>query len=365
MRRFLVHTDAAEAFVAHRGLAWPRLALFALLLSCAIDRAQGATTATAGTALKPPRVFGYIQVFYRYAIDTGSDSLVDNDNFRVQRVRIGIEGDVKPWLSYDVEIDPRAPEITSVLRDAFLRLKVIPRHEIRIGQQKTAFGYENGESSTNLYAVNRTDVSDNLSRGITLRDIGIGLTGSLKLGKGLRLEDAITVVNGAGMNVQEDNTRRKNVWGRLGLRYRDDRADFLARLGVSGGSGDKFDIGEPLDPSDDLLLVFERYGVDLELDHPRAFLSAECVSGHQEDRATGEKDEPLGWYVNLAGKTKWRIGPIVRYEDLDDEFKRYTLGAYYGLPAETWRLMANYEYRKVKDGVRGDDKLYLWTQVRF
>src|SRR6185369_6209591 len=127
-----------------------------------------------------------------------------------------------------------------------------------------------------------------------------------------------------------------------------------------------FDTGDdPVDPSDDFLLVFNRYGADLEIDHPRAFFAAEYVSGHEENRATGETDEPIGWYVSIAGKTHWRIGPIVRYEDFDDEFKRYTLGAYWGLPQEPIRVLLNYEYRKLFGGVRGDDKLYLWTQVRF
>lgn len=184
-----------------------------MILALGVARAQSGnaddSTATARRrALAPPEVFGYVQVFYRHAFPTGEDSLVDADNFRVQRVRIGLRGDITRRVSYDVEFDPRAPEISTVLRDAFIRLHVIPRHQIRFGQQKTQFGYENRESSSNLYTVNRSEVSDNLSRGVNLRDIGVGLIGNLKIGKGLRLEDALTVVNGAGMNAQDDNTKR-------------------------------------------------------------------------------------------------------------------------------------------------------------
>lgn len=129
--------------------------------------------------LTPPQFSGYIQVHYRHAFATGVDPLVDYDDFRVQRVRLGVQGSVFPWLSYDVKIDPRAPEISGVLRDAFVGFKVIPRHVIRVGQQKTQFGYENVESSTKLWAVNRSEVSDNLSRGLTLRDVGVGLIGEI------------------------------------------------------------------------------------------------------------------------------------------------------------------------------------------
>lgn len=64
----------------------------------------------------------------------------------------------------------------------------------------------------------------------------------------------------------------------------------------------------------------------------------------------------------------WDVGPIARYDTMDipeEDFRRWTLGAYFGLADDRLRALVNYEYRKVKDDVRGDDRLYLWTQVRF
>jgi Phosphate-selective porin O and P len=322
--------------------------------------------------LNPPRVFGYMQAFYRYAFETGSDGVVDNPNFRVQRVRIGVRGDVNPVTSYDIEFDPRAPEITGVLRDAFISFKVIPHHQIRVGQQKMHFGYENIESSTRLFAVNRTEVSDNLSRGDTLRDIGVGLIGNIPLGGSFRIEDGITIGNGNGMNTQDDNTRRKSVWGRIGVRYKD-RNDgaLVARFGTSLGVGDLIDEGDdPVDPSDDFRLSFKRLGTDMEIDHRLFFFSTEFVAAVDENTAIHETDRPIGWYLNLVGKTPWRVGPIVRYDVLDTDFRRWTFGAYYGLPKDSLRFMINYELRQIMEDStgnvgRGDDKLYFWTQARF
>jgi hypothetical protein len=318
--------------------------------------------------LKPLRVFGYIQVHFRQAIATGADPNVDNGDFRVQRARLGVKGDVFSWLGYDLEIDPRAPEITGVLRDAFLALRFIPRHELRLGQQKTQFGYENRESSSKLYAVNRAEVSDNLSRGgVTLRDIGVGLLGDVKLGSGFRIEDALTVVNGDGMNTQADSTKMKDFWGRVGGRYKRARlANLDIRLGVSGGIGDYIDEGDdPLDASDDFRLKFRRLGADVEVDHDWFFVSSEYVWGHDEDTVSGESTDLAGYYVNVVGKTPWRVGPIVRYDTLDDDFERWTFGTFYGLANAPFRLMLNYEYRKQRDGVRADDKFYVWAQARF
>lgn len=355
--------------LALRGL---RLWLLATALLPAVAFAQPARVEDTTPPADPPaaqpkaRFYGFMQTHYRHAFETGSDSVVDAPDFRVQRVRLGVRGDLKPWLSYEVEIDPRAPDVTGILRDAYMAFKVIPRHEIRLGQQKTQFGYENRESSSDLFVVNRAELSDALSRGPNLRDIGLGLIGNVRLGKGWRFEDAITVVNGDGMNVQADSTRRKNIWGRAGLRYRKDKADFTVRVGLSGANGDGIAEGaDPLDPADDYLQTFSRIGTDVEIDHRRFLMTAEYVRGTNDNTLTDEADDLSGYYVNLVAKTRWRIGPTLRLDTFADEFRRWTIGGYYGLPNVPFRVLVNYERRGLKDSVRGDDKLYVWTQVRF
>jgi hypothetical protein len=314
---------------------------------------------------KRPRVYGFVQVFYRETFHTGDDPQVDYDNFRVQRVRVGVKGKVIRKVRYVVEIDPRAPTITGIMRDAYIALRHIPRHEIRLGQQKTQFGYENRESSSELFAVNRTEISDNLARGPNLRDVGLGLVGKIPVGGGFRIDDAVTVTNGNGSNTQIDDTDMKSVWGRLGGRFK--REELTIWLGGSFGVGDFVDPGDiELDPTDDFTVKFRSIGTDLEVDHTFAFLSAEYVWGRQEFE--GETIEPKGYYVNLLGKAPFDLGPIVRYDELlipEEDFRRWTFGAYWGRPDAPLRLLVNYEYRREKDSSRGDDRLYLWTQVRF
>ena len=332
----------------------------------------------AGKKFGKPKLYGFAQAFYREAFDTGIDNVVDNSNFRVQRVRLGVKGDINSWASYEIEIDPRAPEVTGILRDAYLRLNVIPNHEIRIGQQKTQFGYENRESSTHLFAVNRAEMSDSISRGLNLRDIGVGLLGHVNVSDSWRIEDAITVVNGAGINVQNDDTSRKNVWGRIGVRHKS--GDDWERFGISGGAGDYIDPNDPLDPEDDILVKFDSIGIDVEVEREWFFLSAEYAFGNnQQTNATppadpgdllDEESKPDGYYVSLVGKTHWKVGPILRYDVFNDTFARWTFGAYYGNPKDQFRVMVNYEYRKTFEDAegnigRGDDKAYLWAQYRF
>ena len=339
--------------------------------------AESAASTTKGAETPPKekvKVSGVLQTHFLHRFDSNDDGKVRANRFRVQRARISFKGKVNRHVSYDVMIDPRSPDISGVLRDAFFDVReVIPRHRLRIGQQKTQFGYENGRSSSRLYTVNRAEVSDNVARGdTTLRDIGVGLIGNWPIIKGLRLEDAITVVNGTGMNMPDD-TKRKNIWGRVGVRYKGMGA--VTRLGVSAANGDNNDTGDdPLDSADDFIFTFKRLGTDVQIDHDHFRLNAEYAKA--EDDVEEEIVELSGYYLLLVGKTPWRMGPIVRYDTFDDDgdiFRRWTLGLYYGRPRDEFRVLVNYERQEdeveLDDGsievTRGDDRFYVWTQVRF
>lgn len=311
---------------------------------------------------RKPEVFGYIQVFFKARREANGDGLTEPSVFRDQRVRIGVKGKVSQHVGYNVEIDPRAPDITGILRDGFITLDYLPHQEIRIGQQKTQFGYENSASSSRLFVVNRSEVSDGLGRGINLRDIGVGLVGFVRLGGGFRLENAITLVNGSGLNVQADSTKRKNVWGRLGLRYK--RDSLIVRVGASGASGDQREPADPGPPATaPFTFSFTRLGAGLEVTHPRLFLAAEYVTGKDQSSVPGVSGRQSGYYAIVAGKTRWGVGPILRY-DRAEEFKRWTVGAYAGLPSEDVSLLLNYEMFRDDLG-KHDDRFYVRLQTRF
>jgi hypothetical protein len=322
--------------------------------------------AAAPTDQKPPvEVAGYLQVFYKTRVEEDGDGQTEPGVFRVLRARFELKGYITPHISYKLQVDPRSPLITGVMRDAYISLEFIPHHKLRLGQQKTQFGYENSESSTRLFVVNRASVSDNLARGITLRDLGIGLIGRLPLGHGFRIEDAITVVNGSGMNVQLDDTKRKNVWGRLGGRYQNKTASLRVRLGFSGAIGNQLEPagrGNPPTPPD--VFDFKRAGGDLEVDHRWAFMAAEYVVGTNRSAAVPEANShSSGYYAMLVAKLPWNVGPVARF-DVFDDFRRWTAGAFYGLPGDRVRVLFNYEFWRDRAG-RHDDKVYLWTQVVF
>jgi hypothetical protein len=344
------------------------LALCSLLASTA--RAEEPAPAPAPddkAAIEPPRISGYLQTFFKHRIDDGDDGDgVEPSLFRIGRARLKVDGDVSRWVSYTLEVDPRAPAITGVMRDAYLELHVVPRHRIRLGQQKTQFGWENRQSSSELYTVTRAEISEGPARGVTLRDIGVGLIGRVPLGGGFALEDAITVVNGAGMNVQADDTDTKNVWGRIGGRYRPRRGGPTVWLGLSAGIGDFVEPADPQTGDPAFVVEFRRFGADLEVDAAWFFLAAEAVTSHDTspDNPDAEADY-LGYSVLAAGKTPWDVGPVARYDVLDlEEFSRWTFGVYWGGPKKAVRAMTTYEIFEDEAGPH-DHRWFLWAQVRF
>lgn len=350
---------------SHAGRMAPAVLLSMLLLAAASQAETDSITKADPAVQEGPNVYGYIQFHVlNQPIDTNGDNQVDEGRFRIQRARLSVEGVINDHIDYEMDIDPRAPDIGGVLRDAFFDLMVTPTNTLRLGQQKTRFGYENQVSSSRLYFVNRSEFSDSMGRGLNLRDLGVSLLGKRQLGEGPRLEYAVSVVNGAGMNVQRDNNKDKNVFGRIGLRNRKG-ADRKWMFGISGARGDQFE--EPDDPADPGFFIdFKRVGTDFLIQRSRFDINGEFAIGPQQEM--GEEETVYAYYLNVIGKTSRPLGPVLRYDAFLDEFTRWTVGAYYGLPNDAFRVLLNYEFRweegDVIDNI-ADDRLYLWTQVRF
>ncbi len=313
------------------------------------------------------KISGVLSVIHKFRLDENDDGAVEPHVFRLGKARVRFKGAVNDYVGYTLEVDPRSPTILGVMRDAYIRVKVIPQHEVRIGQQKTQFGWENRESSTRLYTITRSELSESLGRGVTLRDLGIGLIGKVPLGEAFRFEDAVTLVNGAGFGVQDDDTMMKNLWGRVGVRYENGAAELVLRWGVSGAFGDQMgeaDPGPPPVPPE--RFQFKRLGADFEVDHRWAFLVAEYAAGWDEIPAnSGEVEMSSAYYVELVGKTPWNIGPVIRYDAWDaEEFSRLTAGAYWGAPDEPVRCIIHYERFEDEAG-RHDGRVLSQAQVRF
>ncbi len=319
-----------------------------------------ATLLAAAPALgEPPTVSGFLQTQATTGIDGNSDDHHAPSSFAVRRLRLRVTGQVTPTVGYVVMFDPSTPG--NLLRDGYLKVTLPGGLELRAGQQKTVFGWENPETSTRLPTVDRALVSDALGRGPDVRDLGLGLYGKWPNGGDTGVEAAVTLVNGAGPNRMEDNDNEKNVWGRAGGFAT--LHDLKLRAGVSAAAG-----SHPLAPTGKAQPTdFRRFGVDVELDHPYFALQAEAIASHDESGA-----QPLGrrgGFVTLVGKLPGHAGPVARWEALDpdtgtggDRIQRWTLGAWWE-PVAHLRLLADFELDR--SDVRRDHLGIVWVQAMF
>jgi hypothetical protein len=331
-------------------------------------------------------VYGYVNLQYSRldAVAPANDSAT----FETRRARIGARGDVVPQaVGYNVLFDAA----DTSLKDAYVAAKKlgVPGLELRAGQWKTPFGYEQPESDTKLLWVYSSYVVQALARSTTTssvhatpdsRDLGAGIVGKWALPAGLGGELAVSVTNGAGAN-RKDDLNEKNVWGRAGLTAKVGPASL--RAGGSYGSGHqlaglgangKFDgVGTPID---DTSFYFVTYGADLEVDGPWFFVAAEAIQSERDvwDHQAGARSgfDARGWYAGVYGKTPWNVGPVFRAERYDrnrhvpnDLAERYTVGAYADLLPVNVRLTFNYELDQSDRAVRTGNRAILFGQVIF
>lgn len=304
---------------------------------------------------KDAQVKGYIQFHFNQPIDTNSNGAAPN-RFRVQRARVTFEGKVNERVSYEMDIDPRSPQVTGLMRDAYVDIKLSAKHRLRAGQQKVKFGYINQRSSSSLYTVNRPEMADELSRGINLRDIGVSLLGEMPMRSATHFEYAVSVVNGAGINAQQDNNKKKNVSGRIGLFNEDENGEW--QFGFSAAVGDMFETSNNPLYDGGYFRDFQRVGTDFLIERSRFAINGEYAVGKHEEKERDREETVHGYYLTLVGKTHEAMGPILSYDGIDAD-GRITLGGYYGKPTDVFRLLLNYEKRT------SDDRLYLWMLTRF
>lgn len=354
----------------------------------ALPAAELPTQKAAASRLKPPQLYGFIDA--QVSSTDAPSPTRDVSTFELRRARIGARGKITPNVGYNLMFDGA----DTSLKDAYGvidGMRFAPGVELRFGQWKTPFGYEQQESDTRLLWVNSSFVVQALARSTSTatltanpdsRDLGAGVLGKWSLGA-LGAEVAASVVNGAGPN-RRDDLNTKNGWGRAGVVYKASLATVRAggSFGVGRqlsafGANSRFDgVGTPID---DTQVAFETYGGDVTVDTPYFFAATEIIQSERHQAAFASGAEATrssftarGWYAGVYGKTPWSAGPIFRAEQFDrnrsaanNTNERYTVGAYVDVLPVNGRLILNYEIDQSDRPVRTGNRAILFGQVMF
>ena len=157
--------------------------------------------------LGPLRLTGYLQADGLFGLGEHDHATFDHgplDSFRVKRARMVVNGDIVSGVGWTVGVDlVQSP----VLLDAYITMRQFPVANIRIGQFLAPYSLERLTSESRNLAYERI-----LDRFVPGRDIGIMVFSPAPVWKGLAY--AAAVVNGAGLNVR-DNNAAKDWIGRI------------------------------------------------------------------------------------------------------------------------------------------------------
>jgi phosphate-selective porin OprO/OprP len=299
---------------------------------------------------KKIQLSGYTQIRYQVLEEAGKP-----DGFDIRRARVDLKGNLTPFLLYRLQFDLAT---TPKLVDAYTEINLNRYFLFTVGQAKIPFSLENVTTDSKLDFIDRSQgVEALVARGKDLignqngRDIGIQLAGTiLKLKDRPLLDYNVAILNGAGINVV-DNNERKDISGRLILHP-------IAGLDIAGSYYNGARLipavaavktnGEITTPAVDAHSVERnRYGFDLNYEWKNLAVRGEYING------TDDKTERDGYYFTAGYYfLQKKLQVLGRYDFYDaDKSKTDNASTWYVVAANysftpNIRLQANYTFKE-------------------
>lgn len=305
--------------------------------------------ASAEKAVKKPvthksesiEISGYIQPRYSaYDDEAGKD-----DQFSVKRARAKLKGYVASDWMFEMEYDFAAPKLIV----ANITFEAHPLANITMGQFKIPYAYAEIISSSKIDTIDRATAVGKLAS-----DYDIGATLSGKVMDGLFQYD-LAIINGAGMNVADDNDKKDYVARLAAYPFRGSEGKLAMMLAGAYWTGEQPNIVTSTDPvtGEEVQTDLgdqsrDRYIGTVEVKYDKAKVIAEYL--HQELEDTDKTSD--GYYVLATydislGKSIFQ--PVIMYDQYDpnndkddDEIKTTTLGFNF-FPVKNVKLSLNYK----------------------
>ncbi len=360
-------------------------ALFAMLQQPASAQAPPAKVAAAGR--EPTLQFGGLIQVQAETGDRGDARFSSsNDRFYLRRVRLNAAGRFLEEFDFRLELDAAGSVgaqsgLRAQLTDAFVNWNRYTTANIRVGQFKTAFGFEQLYGDPRMPSIERTLASDRLTLG---RQVGLQVGGDL-LDK--RLSYALGAFNGSGTNNTSNDNNRFSWVGRIsGQPWRGRLFGKSSALTVGANGYRSEDSGlslpdlgidsTPGTPDRDGLFTGGRRGAgaDLQLVAGPFELWAEALRAQfrPTNRFPDRDFEAEGGYLQATCFVwKTRLQLLVKHETFDPlrgaEFTTTTtdtLGFNYFIKGSDLKVMLNY-LRVDIDRRPGQEKILARVQVLF
>lgn len=309
------------------------------------------------------------------------------DRFLMRRARVNVQGSFLEHFDYKVEADFGANSLSeqtgsrAQLTDLYLNWNRYEFANIKAGQYKTHYGWEQIQSDTKVLTIERSLPNDRMTDS---RQIGAGVMGSV-LDK--KLSYAVSLFNGTSVNNSfNDNDHFMYVARLQGTPVKTEinKWPFEWNLGIngltskdSGVTKSGFGIDAVAGGAVDNSFAGDRnaWGIDTQVKFGPFDLMAEYLRNRFEPNNSVPANgfEADGWYVMGAYYVVPKyLQTVIKFETFDPDngvdgntTDVWTFGLNYYIKGDDLKLMANYLLGD-QDGVRGHKgRLLLRAQVMF
>jgi len=353
-----------------------RLVPAAVVCLCAPAFLQAQSLGTIKPAGKEPTltVGGLLQVQAEFG-DRGDTRFGnDNDRFYLRRARLNATGKFLEEFDFRLEGEfagtlANTTGLRAQLTDAFINWNRYPEANVRVGQFKTPFGFEQLFSDPRLITIERSLVNDRLTLS---RQLGMQVGGDL-FEKRLSYAAGVFNGNGANNNFNDDDSFLSTV-----------RLSGVLRQGKSltwSAGGNVFSSEDTSVSASDFgfdgnVFAGERTGTgfDTQLVAGRFDLWAEYLAVDWEPTSRRPRSEVRsdGWYVQGSYFViPSRLQLVLKAETFDpvtddrtDPVEIGTAGASWYLKGHDLKLLLNY-LRVRQEGQEDQDKILTRLQVIF
>lgn len=307
----------------------------------------------------------------------------DNDRFYLRRARLNASGKFLEEFDFRLEMDlagslSNTSSYRAQMTDGYITWTRHAEANVRVGQFKTPFGFEQLYSDTRIHTIERSLANDRLTLG---RQIGTQLGGDF-LEK--RLSYALGAFNGNSVNNNFNDDDRFLTVGRLGgVPWRSAAGSWS--LNVNGFSSKDTtvplsDLGidsTPATPDRDGIFSGERRGLGADtqiLAGPFEFWAEYLSTRLEPDSGLPESsfDADGGYVQGAYFIVPDRFQAVLKYETFDpnndkdeDDTNTVTAGANYFFKGHDLKLMINYLRTELPGPAESQDKVIARLQVIF
>jgi phosphate-selective porin len=311
----------------------------------------------------------------------------DNDRFYLRRARLNASGRFLEELDFRLEMDlagslSNTSGLRAQMTDGYITWNRYPAANVRVGQFKTPFGFEQLYGDPKLITIERSLVNDRLTES---RQLGVQVGGDLFE---KRMAYAVGAFNGNGVNNNANDNNAFLEAGRISvIPWQGTVAGSPATWSVAGNGYSSKDTGlalsdlgldsTPATPDKDGLFTGRRnaYGVDSQLVSGPFELWGEYLNVRFEpdSKVPRPRFNANGWYAQASYyAVPKRLQIVVKYETFDpndqkdaDDTRTTTLGLNYYIKGHDLKVMINYLRTGAPAPLDTQNKVIARLQVMF